>query len=137
MAAKQTRKRNRPQETATTRLRRYVLVGAALGAYFGYFFRPVREEPSLTLVVVLSLISALAATLVKWWFTRQQAGWTPGYLLRYALRMWVTFAIFLAMLEGRHIAYDLGGRLAVIVFTTIAGAGLGLWYSNAARMEGR
>jgi hypothetical protein len=136
MAAKQPpRKRSRPPETAAGRLRRAVLVGAALGAYFGYFFRPVRE-PSLVIVVGLSLVAALASTLLRAWLLRKQAGQTPGSLLRYGLRMWLTFALFLAMLEGRHIAYDLGGRLATIAFTTLAGAGVGLWYAFTAEREG-
>jgi hypothetical protein len=136
MAAKQPpRKRGRPPETAAGRLRRYLLVGAAIGAYFGYFFRPVRE-PSLLFVVTLSLVAAVASTLLRAWLMRKQAGQTPGSLLRYGLRMWATFALFLAMLEGRHIAYDLGGRLATIAFTTLFGAALGLWYAFMAEKEG-
>ena len=149
MAAKQPRKRGRPPETTAGRLRRAILVGAAIGVYFGYFFRPVREEANLLIVLTLSPLAAFAATLVLAWQIRRQEGPKLRRLLRYALRMWVTFALFLLMLEGRHIAYDLGvslegwdiaeelrGRLATIAFTTVAGAVLGLWYAFSAGKEG-
>jgi hypothetical protein len=111
---------------------RYVLTGAALGLYFGYFSTPVREELSLLVVAGLSLLAALLLSLLR---LRRPENRAAGPLLRYALRTWLTFALFLAMLEGRHIAYDLGGRLATVVFTTIAGAGLGWWYARTAEQE--
>ena len=119
----------RSQKEATASMQRYILTGAALGLYFGLFFRPVREGPSLVVIVGLSLLSALLMTLLR---LRHPEERDPGKLLRYGLRTWMTFALFLAMLEGRHFAYDLGGRLAVTLFTTISGAGLGLWYAKTA-----
>ena len=138
MTAKPSRRRGRPPETPARRLRRTILVGAAIGAYYGYFFRPVREGISLEFVrfdLLLSLVAAAAATLVLAWQIRQKEGPKLRRLLRYGLRMWVTFALFLLMLEGRYIAYNLGGRLATIAFTTLAGVGLGLWYVYSAGKE--
>lgn len=130
MAAKQ-----RPKEQAGSRRQRYVLVGAALGLYFGYFFRPVREPnilSSLLLVAGLSLLAALVVTLLR---MRRPENREAGRLVRYGLSMWLTFALFLAMQEGRHYAHALGGRLATIIFTTIAGAALGWWYWVTAEEE--
>ena len=36
-------------------------------------------------------------------------------------------ALFLAVMEGRHIAYDLGGKMAVVIMTTTMGALVGAW----------
>lgn len=113
------------QDSATARRQRVVLAGAALGLYFGLFFRPVRQGPSLLVIVGLSLLSALLMTALRLRHPEKRA---PRHLLRYGLATWVTFALFLAMLEGRHLAYDLGGRTATTLFTTLSGAGLGLWY---------
>lgn len=135
MAAKQPQKRSRPQDTAGGRLSRSILIGAALGAYFGLIFRPFAEGPSLWIVIFYSLFAALAATLARAWQVRRQTGGKLPVLVRYALRMWFTFALFLAMLEGRHIAYSLGGRLVTTLFTTVAGAGLGAWYAITAQKE--
>jgi ABC-type Mn2+/Zn2+ transport system permease subunit len=132
MAAKQ-----RPKEGAGSRRQRYVLVGAALGLYFGYFFRPVREPDilsSVLLVAGLSLLAALVVTLLRW---RRADNQETGSILRYGLGMWLTFALFLVMQEGRHYANALGGRLATMIFTTIAGAALGWWYWYTAEKESR
>ncbi len=43
---------------------RYVLVGAALGLYFGIFFRPARE-PSFIAAVVLSLMATAVTLLIR------------------------------------------------------------------------
>lgn len=131
MAAKQ-----RPQGRAGSRLRRYVLTGAALGLYFGYFFRPLREPTvlsSVLLVAGLSLLGALVVTLLR---LRRLENREAGSLVRYGFSMWLTFALLLAMQEGRHYANALGGRLATIVFTTLVGAGLGWWYARMAEKEG-
>jgi len=138
MTAKQPRKRSRPPQTPAGRLRRTILVGAAIGAYFGYFFRPVREGVSLEFMrfdLLLSLFAAVAATLVLAWQIRRQEGPKLRRLLSYALRMWVTFALFLLMLEGRYIAYNLGDRLATVAFTALAGVGIALWYVYSAGKE--
>lgn len=134
MAAKERGKEEgRTQNDAAARRQRYILTGAALGLYFGLFFRPAREGPSLLVIVGLSLLSALLMTLLRLRHPQERA---PGKLLRYGLKTWATFALFLAMLEGRHLAHDLGGRVATTLFTTLSGAGLGLWYARTADREG-
>lgn len=109
---------------ATNLVRRYVLTGAALGLYFGLFFRPVRE-PSLLLVVGLSLLAAAATVGL-----RLVRGERPsfGRLLKDFAFTWGKFALVLAIFEGRHLAHDFGGRMAVTLMTTALGALTGwLW----------
>lgn len=133
MAAKgRNEKERQAQDSATARRQRYILAGAALGLYFGLFFRPVRQGPSLGVVLGLSLLSALLMTFLR---LRRPENRAAGKLLRYGLRTWITFALFLAMLEGRHLAHDLGGRVATTLFTTLSGAGLGLWYAMTEEKE--
>ena len=134
MAAKERgKKEGQSQNSAAARRQRYILTGAALGLYFGLFFRPAREGPSLLVIIGLSLLSALLMTLLRLRHPEERA---PGKLLRYGLKTWVTFALFLAMLEGRHLAHDLGGRVATTLFTTVSGAGVGLWYARTEEGEG-
>ena len=104
---------------------RYAWIGAALGLYFGLFFRPMRE-PSLGLVVGLSLLAALVTMALRMVKARRFA--LPGSELRQFAVLWGQYALFLAMLEGRHLAYDWGGRSATALFAMVVGAVTGLWY---------
>jgi len=113
---------------STSLLRRYVLTGAAIGLYFGYFFRPLRE-PSLALVIGLSLLAAVATVGLQAVRKRPPV----SILLKDALATWVKYALLLAALEGRHWAYVMGGKAAVVVLTTLAGALMGAWLAYEKR----
>ncbi|MBE2202221.1 MAG: hypothetical protein IAE79_26665 [Anaerolinea sp.] len=104
---------------------RYAWIGAALGLYFGLFFRPLRE-PSLMLVVGLSLLAALVTLIVRM-VKAKQVG-LDGRALRQFAILWAQYALFLAMLEGRHLAYAWGGKGGATLFAAIMGAITGLWY---------
>ena len=97
---------------------RYILVGAALGLYFGYFFRPVRE-PSIVTALILAAIAAVVTVALRWF--RGVRPTLPG-LLRMLFLTFISYALFLFILEGRHLAYDAGGRILTVLFTTISGA---------------
>ena len=103
---------------------RYALTGGALGLYFGLFFRPMRE-PSLWLVVVLAAVVALVLLLIRAVKER------PSFivLLNGAGANFLKTAVFLTFLELRHPLYAMGGRTAVVVALTLAGAAAGLWYA--------
>ncbi len=103
---------------ATTQ--RYVLTGAAIGLYFGYFFRPVRE-PSLLIIFGLSLVIVAVTLLLK----RPPLADVP----KVALSTYVKYTLLLAVFEGRHLAYDFGGRWATVVMTGALGALAGLWFA--------
>lgn len=108
-------------------LRRTLLIGTALGLYFGYFFRPLRE-PDAVLVVELSVLAALVTVLLRLWRERGEERPSWHHYLRYAALTWLQFFLLLAVLDARHLVYDWGGRLAVTVMTTVAGGLAGLWY---------
>lgn len=101
-------------------LGRYLLTGAGIGLYFGYFFRPVRET-SLFAPVILGAIAALVMVAIK------RPGWSnaPGL----AASTFVKFTFIFAILEARHLAYDWGGKLPTIIMTTAMGLLTGLWFA--------
>ena len=101
-------------------MRQYILTGAGLGLYFGWFFRPMRE-PSFTIVFGLSLFIALVMTAIRFFRGQREQ------LLRRALSSYVRYIIVLGVLEGRHLAFDAGGRVAVIGMTVVLGALMGAW----------
>lgn len=96
-------------------LRQYVLTGAALGLYFGWFFRPLRD-PSIVTILLLSTVITIVMTCIRMW----RREWEQ--LAKRAASTWVNYALILAVLEARHFAFDLGGRPAVIVMTILFGA---------------
>lgn len=110
-------------------LRRTVLTGAAIGLYFGYFFRPQRE-PNAILVVELSILAALVTVLLRVWRDRGQERQSLPYYLAYTARTWLQFFLLLVVLEGRHLVYNWGGRLSVMAMTTITGGLAGFWYAH-------
>lgn len=125
MAQKKKAKR-RQGAKAQSSLQRAVLTGGALGLYFGLFFRPVRE-PNLLTPLLLGTLAALAMTLLN---LRRAEARSPGAMARYALGAWLALTLALLVLEGRHPAYGLAGRIGVTVYTTAAGAIAGWWYAR-------
>lgn len=104
---------------------RYALTGAAIGLYFGWFFRPLRE-PSWNMVIGLSLLAALITMGLR---TVKSKQFVLRVFVRETAVSWLQFALFLAILEGRHLVYDWGGKTAVSLFTTLMGALMGIWYA--------
>ncbi len=96
-------------------LRQYILVGAGLGLYFGWFFRPM-TEPTFSVVITLSVLITIVMTLLRL-FKRDREN-----LLRRTIVTFFQYAAVLAILQARHYAFDFGGRTAVIIMTTFFGA---------------
>jgi len=114
------KKKDEPKQLLT----RYALTGGAIGLYFGLFFRPLREA-NYGYALVLALVAAVVMTLVSVWQKRPSFATIPKQFL-IAL---VKTSLALTLLEGRHLAFDWGGKTAVIVFTVIMGAVAGLWFA--------
>ncbi|MEM7798077.1 MAG: hypothetical protein AAF633_02710 [Chloroflexota bacterium] len=108
---------------ATYSTARYIWLGGAIGLYFGWQFRPTRE-PSIMVVIGLSLlISIVMLGLSLYGKNRLKFGQA---LLRLPLNF-IQYAVMVSVLELRHFALDLGGRVAVIIFTGIMGLLFGYW----------
>lgn len=106
------------------KMRRYILTGAAIGLYFGWFFRPGTREPSLVTVLFLTTIITIVVTLLRLWQKDREN------LLQRTARTFINYALILAILEARHLVLDWGGRWAVIAMTTIMGMLSGWWLAQ-------
>ncbi|KAA3661841.1 MAG: hypothetical protein DWQ04_15175 [Chloroflexi bacterium] len=113
-------KKGGPKQTLT----RYALTGGAIGLYFGLFFRPLREA-DYAYALMLALVATVVMTMLHVW--QKRPSWTT--VPRQFAVTFVKVALALTVLEGRHLAYDWGGKTAVIVFTFIMGTATGLWFA--------
>ncbi len=107
-------------------LLRYALTGGAIGLYFGLFFRPLREA-NYVYALMLALVASVVMTVLHVWQKQASLSTVP----RQFGITFVKVALALTVLEGRHLAYDWGGKTAVTVFTVIMGAATGLWFAYA------
>lgn len=108
----------------TPLLTRYALTGGAIGLYFGYFFRPTRGA-NWGYALGLAVVVALVLTGLHGWQKRPSLSTLPAY---FAITF-VKAALALSLLEGRHLAFNWGGKTAVTIFTTLMGAVTGLWFA--------
>lgn len=116
-------KREANMTNATYSTARYIWLGGAIGLYFGWQFRPIRD-PSIMVVIGLSLlISVVMLGLSLFKKDRPNFG---QLLLRFPLNF-IQYAVMIAVLEMRHFALDFGGRFAVIIFTGVMGLLFGYW----------
>lgn len=119
-------KKGEPKQLLT----RYALTGGAIGLYFGLFFRPTRGA-NYSYALVLALLVAVVMTGLHGWRERPSLSTLPAY---FAITF-VKAALALLLLEGRHLAYDWGGKTAVTIFTVIMGAATGLWFAYAQKRQ--
>ncbi len=113
------------KQPATFPIGRHLLVGASIGLYFGWFFRPARE-PSMFVILFLGILITIALSVWQI-FRRKQENKTVGQIVSRIPATFVQYAFVLSILEARHFAFDFGGRFAVVVMTTIMGAIAGVW----------
>ena len=110
-------------------LQRYIWIGAGLGLYFGLFFRPSRE-PSLLIALGLSLVITIVMFLIRL-FQRDRLPFQE--ILKEVPINFLQYLLILAVLEGRHLAWEMGGRTATTILTTLMGMVTGalvFWKSN-------
>ncbi|MFZ3070647.1 MAG: hypothetical protein WA110_05955 [Anaerolineaceae bacterium] len=99
----------------------FVLIGAALGLYYGISYKGMTLEPDYVRVVIWSLAAALITVIVRSW----KKGYSFKTILLDFLKMASLYLLFLVGLEFRKQVDVWGGKTAVIVFTTIIGAIIG------------
>ncbi|HBO33465.1 MAG TPA: hypothetical protein DD636_01785 [Anaerolineaceae bacterium] len=99
----------------------FVLIGAALGAYYGVFYRNPERAVDFSPVVLLSLLSAVVVTIIQIW----KKGYPAKEKLMIFLKSFGMFFLFLTMLEARPLFEQWGGKGLVIAFTTLVGATIG------------
>ena len=115
-------------------IQRYVWLGGALGLYFGWFFRPVREANlwfafflSIFIGFVLFALPLLRDFLaLAYPSLKAERPSVMALLKRIPLNI-VQYFLILVVFEARHYAFDWGGRLPVLVLTGLFGCLFGYW----------
>jgi hypothetical protein len=101
----------------------YALVGAALGLYYGIFYKDnPTGNPDFGIAVILSVFAGLLTVIVRSW----KKGFSFKKIVKDFFLISGFFLIFMLSLVLRTIAFNLGGKPAVIVETTVFGVVLGL-----------
>ena len=111
------------------RIQRYVLVGAAIGIYYGAFYRSTDAAPDYGIAIILAVLAALVTVAVRFWKKRQP-------FLTMAKSLFWTFlfyAVVLLTLAVRNLAEQIGGRVGLTIATALIG--MGLAYGLAARTQ--
>jgi hypothetical protein len=99
------------------RKQRFLLVGTALGLYYGIFYRPSDVAPDYGIAILLSLVAAFVTVAIRFWGKKQPF----GTIVKSFFWTFLFYAAFLLVLAARKLAEQLGGRAAVTVLTTVTG----------------
>jgi hypothetical protein len=100
----------------------YVIIGAALGLYYGLFYRGSQSSPDFVMAIILSVLAALVTVIVRSWNKKRPF---PEILMDF-LKMFAMFVVFLVGLELRKVIFERWGKTAVVIFTTGIGILIGL-----------
>ena len=103
-------------------VRNYVLTGASIGIYFGYFYTPSEQEPTVITIMGLGILITIVMTLLR--FYRGERDNIAGY----AGKTFLKYTILLAVLAARRYVLAFGGLPAVIAMTTIMGGLIGYYW---------
>lgn len=99
----------------------YVLIGAAIGLYYGLFYRPTGTEPDFFMAILLSLVASLVTVVIRSW----KKGRNFSELLIDFLKILSMFSAFMVGLEMRKVIYNQWGKTVVTLFTTTLGVLVG------------
>ena len=100
----------------------YVLIGGAIGLYYGIFFREPQTPPDFLMAFLLSFLAALVTVIIRSW----KKGRSFNEILVDFAKIFAIFAVFMVGLELRKVIFELWGKTSVIVFTTSLGVLIGL-----------
>jgi len=106
--------------TASGLYLQYALIGGALGLYYG--IRKSPGEADFFSAIWLSVLAALVTVIFRSW----KKGFPFTKILKDFSISLAFFLIFMLSLAFRKIAFDLGGKVAVIIEMTLVGVFLGL-----------
>lgn len=102
-------------------IQRYVLIGAALGLYYGIFYRPSGTPPDYGIAILLSILAAAVTVAVRFWKKKPSL----GTLVRNFFETFLFYAVLLLALAFRQLAEQIGGRFGVTLLTMLVGIGMG------------
>jgi len=99
----------------------YVLIGAAIGLYYGLFYRPTQTAPDFFMAILLSVAASVVTVIIRSW----KKGRPFSELLIDFLKILSMFSAFMVGLEMRKVIYNQWGKTVVIIFTTTLGVLIG------------
>lgn len=100
----------------------YVLVGAAIGLYYGAFYRSTQSSPDYVMAVILAVLAGVLTTAVRNWKKKKPF----GTIALDFIKITAMFLAFLLSLQLKPVIEGFGGRILVIIFMTSVGALFGL-----------
>lgn len=103
-------------------LPRNILVGAAIGLYYGIFYNPSANDPDYAIAILLAVLAALVTAIIRARMNKLSFREFLIDLARFAL----LYGVGLVTLAARTQVVKLGGRAGLIAFTTLAGVALGV-----------
>ena len=102
-------------------IQRYVLIGAAIGLYYGLFYRPSSTPPDYGIAIVLSILAAAVTVVIRFW--KKKASFSS--LLKSYIETVLFYLVLLLTLAFRQLAQEVAGKLGVSLVTTLVGIGMG------------
>jgi len=100
----------------------FVLIGAALGLYYGLFYKGPQTNPDYLMAFILSFVAALVTVIVRSWKKKRSF----KEILFDFLKILLMFSVFMLSLELRKVIYERWGKTLVVIFTTSIGILIGL-----------
>lgn len=109
----------------------YILIGGAIGLYYGLFYRGPQSPPDYFMAFLLSFIAAIVTVVVRFWKKK------PDFSTIFVdfLKIFGLFAAFMFGLELRKVIYEMWGKTTVTIFTTSLGVLIGLIVALRAKPE--
>jgi len=107
-------------------MQRSILIGAAIGLYYGIFYKPSGVDPDYGIAIVLSIFAALITVVVRFWKKKRPF----SVIIKNYFEMLLLYSVFLLTLAARHLAEQIGGRYGVMLFTTLTGICLGYFMAT-------
>lgn len=99
----------------------YILIGAAIGLYYGLFFRETTRELDFAMSIYISIVAALITVVVRSWKKNRKF----SEIAIDFVKVLFFFLVIMLGLEMRNLIFKTGGKTMVIVFTTVIGTILG------------
>ncbi len=115
-------KKTTQQPTGFRLYSQYVLVGGAIGLYYGIFSRGTQSSLDFSVAILLAVLAGALTTAVRSWKKKKSF----GTIALDFIKITAMFLVFLLALQLRSVIEGYGGRTMVIIFMTSIGILFGL-----------
>jgi hypothetical protein len=115
-------KKTTPQPTGYRIYSQYILIGGAIGLYYGIFSRTSQAAPDFSVAILLAVLAGALTTLVRSWRKKPPFRTVAVDFIKST----AMFLVFLLALQLRAVIEAYAGRTMVIIFMTSIGVLFGL-----------